>query len=333
MTWLAWRQLRAKAALVYGLLAAAAAVLVVAGRPVTTDVAEGVDTLYSGGILAVYGLPAVVGVFWGAPLVARELASGTFRLAWSQSVTRTRWLATKLAFTGAAAVVAAGLLSLAVTWWSWPLDAASRPATIAVAREMVQGETYAARMTPLVFGARGIVPIGYAAFAFALGVAAGILLRRTVLAMAVTLAVYAAVLFTVTFVARPHLLPPDRATVPVTAQTLARLGFDGAGEPEQLAVAGPPGSWVLGNETVDTAGRAAKVPPWALGCMPPPDLPSAGEACFDRLTALGYRQRLTYHPEGHFWAMQGIETAIFLALSALLAWLCLGILWRLRPPE
>lgn len=39
---------------------------------------------------ALYLFPAVIGMFWSAPLIARELEAGTFRLAWNQSVTRTR---------------------------------------------------------------------------------------------------------------------------------------------------------------------------------------------------------------------------------------------------
>src|SRR4051794_10309307 len=68
------------------------------------------------------GVPAVIGAFWGAPLVARELESGTHRLAWTQSVPRVRWLATKLAIAGAAAAVATGVFSLLFTWWSLPFD-------------------------------------------------------------------------------------------------------------------------------------------------------------------------------------------------------------------
>lgn len=48
-------------------------------------------------IFVAIGAPVLVGVFWGAPLVAHELETGTFRLAWTQSISRTRWLATKLA--------------------------------------------------------------------------------------------------------------------------------------------------------------------------------------------------------------------------------------------
>ena len=45
-------------------------------------------------------LPAVLGMFWGAPLVARELESGTFRLAWTQGRSRHTWFAAKLAVIG-----------------------------------------------------------------------------------------------------------------------------------------------------------------------------------------------------------------------------------------
>ena len=131
-------------------------------------------------------MPALIGVFWGAPLVARELETGTYRLAWNQSVTRTRWLAVKLGLIGLAAMAAAGLLSLMVTWWSSPIDQA-------LAARGPQRAQRRNRFAPLLFGARGIVPIGYAAFAFALGVTVGVLIRRTLPAMATTLAVFVAV--------------------------------------------------------------------------------------------------------------------------------------------
>ena len=70
-------------------------------------------------------MPGIIGIFWGAPLVARELEAGTFRLAWTQSVTRTRWLAVKLGVVGLASMAVAGLLSLMVTWWASPLDRAN----------------------------------------------------------------------------------------------------------------------------------------------------------------------------------------------------------------
>lgn len=42
------------------------------------------------GLLVVLAVPAVIGMFWGAPLISRELETGTHYLAWNQGVTRTR---------------------------------------------------------------------------------------------------------------------------------------------------------------------------------------------------------------------------------------------------
>ena len=71
---------------------------------------------------AMLAVPALIGVFWGAPLVARELETGTYRLAWTQSVTRTRWLAVKVALVGIASIAVAGLFSLMITWWFSPIE-------------------------------------------------------------------------------------------------------------------------------------------------------------------------------------------------------------------
>jgi hypothetical protein len=70
-------------------------------------------------------VPAIIGTFWAAPLLTREFEAGTFQLAWTQSVTRTRWLAAKLGVGALAAMATAGLFSLLLTWWSGPIDTAS----------------------------------------------------------------------------------------------------------------------------------------------------------------------------------------------------------------
>src|SRR5207237_7050931 len=63
-------------------------------------------------------VPLFVGLFWGAPLVSREIEHGTHRLVWTQSVTRRRWIGTKLALIGGAAFVGAAAFAALVTWWS-----------------------------------------------------------------------------------------------------------------------------------------------------------------------------------------------------------------------
>ena len=71
------------------------------------------------------------------------------------------------------------------------------------------------RLGPVLFATRGVAPLGYAAFAFALGVTAGMLTRRTVSAMAATLAVFAALQFAWAEWIRAHLIPPVRTIVPL----------------------------------------------------------------------------------------------------------------------
>jgi len=187
MTWLTWRQFRTQSWITIGGLAAVGVVLVITGRSIAEayasanvagcgeDCAEAFGDFLRRAMTSTpqavydltrglaYVLPALIGIFWGAPLIARELETGTHRLVWNQSITRTRWLATKLGIIGAATVATTGLLSLAITTWAKGIDVAA-------------GD----RITPLVYGARGIVPIGYAIFAFMLGVTCGMLIRRTV---------------------------------------------------------------------------------------------------------------------------------------------------------
>ena len=196
----AWLRFRTQALVAFGVLAVLAVVLVVTGIRLAHaydaavaacklhgDCASALSLFPSNGYLTasnelhplVIAIPCVLGMFWGAPLAAREFETGTFRLAWTQGSTRIRWLAVKLAVVGAASVAVAGLLSLMVTWWSSPIAAAQM----------------GVRLDPGIFAEGGIAPVGYAAFAFAFGVTAGLLSRRTLPAMAVTLGIFVAVWF------------------------------------------------------------------------------------------------------------------------------------------
>ncbi|MFI9815147.1 ABC-2 transporter permease [Saccharothrix variisporea] len=318
MTWLVWRQFRVPALSVSAGVLVVAAVLAVTGPDLVgrTNFSD-VETLYTGTLLAVYVLPAVIGVFWGAPMVTRELETGTHSLVWNQSVTRTRWLATKFAVGVPAAMAAAGLLSLAVTWWAAPMDAAAD-----------LDDDRLARIVPEVFAGRGVAPVGYAAFALLLGVAIGMVVRRTVPAMALTLVLFAAVQVLVPLLVRPHLLPPTEESVVITAENVRQVGGDEHGVIDFMTVAPPDGAWVLTNETVDASGKAVRPLPGSVqDCVPKPGsgaFPERGSitSCMARLTDLGYRQHLVYQPGSRFWPLQWLELALFLALSALLGWFC-----------
>jgi ABC-type transport system involved in multi-copper enzyme maturation permease subunit len=323
MTWFTWRQFRAQAMITAAGLAVLGVLLLITVPTLTdmyadvaacqSDCANVIEsflsqlrrsttgTLYYAAIAATYALPALIGVFWGAPLIARELEAGTHRLAWNQSVTRTRWLATKLIVVGGATALAAGLLSLAVTAWAQDIDSAA-----------------ADRITPLVYGARGIVPIGYALFAFALGLTAGMLIRRTVAAMAATLAGYVTAAAAMPLWLRAHLTSPIHETKALDIDNLAGLMISGeAGGGGEMQVFGrdAANAWTVSNETITTTGEVFDGPadPSVCGRDAPPS------ACEDWLGGLGLRQDITYHPDSHFWTLQLIETGIFLALAALLA--------------
>ncbi|GAB4003348.1 hypothetical protein GCM10029992_44650 [Glycomyces albus] len=126
MIWLTWRQMRAQTLWTAGLLAAIAAYLLYIAydlresyRVNVTECTTGcagaarvVADQFGGSImlieLLILAAPALIGAFWGAPLITRELESGTHRLVWNQSVTRTRWLTAKLALVGGLSVAFTG---------------------------------------------------------------------------------------------------------------------------------------------------------------------------------------------------------------------------------
>jgi hypothetical protein len=280
-------------------------------------------TLYAIAWVSVAALPAIIGVFWGAPLIARELETGTHRLAWTQSVTRTRWLATKLGLGVLASVVVVGLLTLAATWWCAPIDAALNSG------RSFGGILKVSRMEPPMFIARGIAPIGYTAFAFVLGATAGLLLRRTIPAMAVTLAVFVAVQIAMPTVVRSQ-LAPKQLTTTITRQNLRGLIINDPGAPvtDVRVDIDKPGAWITADSPVAPDGRLVdSLPGWVSDCAPAPGEQSAEHACFARLAKAGYRQRVGYQPRNRYWTLQAIELVIFLVLAAVLSGICF---WRIR---
>ncbi len=340
----AWTRFRTQALVGAGLLAIAGAVLLVTGIQLNHAYYAAVAVcqqqgncarmftytfpsqgyLTAGNSLWAAGLavPGLIGMFWGAPLAAREFETGTFRLAWTQGVTRVRWLAAKLAIAGAAAIAAGELFALMVQWWASPIHKAN-PA-----------------YTPFIPGSyhSGIAPAGYAAFAFALGVTAGLLIRRTLPAMAVTLAIYTAVIIAFPAWVRPHLIPPAQATSTLSPASIANMpgvgAFHGHLSLAPGPAAAPPGAWVISSSQLTTPdGRAYSSEP-AGPCSPPPATagppvpPATDQACTAYIESLHLRQTVTYQPASRYWAFQWIETAIYLALALALAGFSF---WWIRP--
>jgi hypothetical protein len=272
--------------------------------------------LYLLGVMLILLTPAVIGLFWGAPLIARELETGTSALAWTQSITRTRWLALKLTVGGLAAMAVTEGLSLMQAWWAAPIGRA-------VGHGGGGTNLAMGRFSTLVFATHGITPLGYTAFAFTLGVTAGALIRRTVPAMAVTLAIFAAVQIAMPLWIRPNLFPADRTVIPVTSLdniSLQQGGFNGSSfNLGALDLPGQPGAWLLSSGAVNAAGQATSTTPAA--CTGP-SMGNAGPAFMDCLASHGIREAISYQPASRYWAFQWTETAIYLALSLALAGYC-----------
>jgi hypothetical protein len=328
MIWFTWRQFRTQTWITVGGLAVVAVLLVITARSIAdaydaanvagcgnncTNAIETFlrnarngtsGTVYDLATYSMYLVPALIGIFWGAPLIARELETGTHRLAWNQTVTRTRWLATKLVIIGGASVATVGLLSWAITSWAHHIDNAT-------------GE----RIKPMIYDARGVVPIGYALFAFILGVTAGMLIRRTLPAMAATLGVYIAAVVAMPLWLREHLTPAVHATPAFDTAKLTGIGLIRNGTLRVDAEA-PANAWVLSNHVVTSTGSQV------ITANPQYCSPSKSpEACQQWLGTLGLRQDLTYHPGSHFWSLQWAEAGIFLGLAVLLAGFCF---WWIR---
>jgi hypothetical protein len=237
-------------------------------------------------------VPLLTGMFWGGPLIARELEQGTHRLAWTQSVGRVRWLITKLGvyLLGATAVAAA--LTWLMTWWFTPMGG-------------IQDDF--GRLEPEVFDFRGVVPIAYTLFAFALGAAAGAIFKRTVPAMVLTLVAYLPIKLGVQAL-RGHFLAPLQLT----------YAF-GTNSPR-----GNSGDWILSSEVVNRDGQIMG----SLGVADPCNALASraqAEAC---AVEHGYRFLVTYQPLSRFWPLQLIESGIFLGLAV--AVLGLAVWWILR---
>jgi hypothetical protein len=336
VTWLTWRQFRAQAATAAVALAAFAILLAVTGPHLAGMYASsgikgchagscyGLVTSFFGllggtytvvytlGLAAVVLAPAAIGIFWGAPLVAREFETGTFRLAWTQTVTRLGWLASKLAIPGLTAMAVAEGLSLMYGWWAAPIGQAARVGTAA----------FPLGMSPFslpAFDAHGLTPLGYAAFAFALGVTAGVLIRRQIAAMAVTLAVFAVVQVAMPLWVRPHLFPPAHSSVSLSGN-FSGLQSVSPGGSFTLAldhVPSEPGAWIYSSQAVDAAGHPVRVMP--ASCLHQSDsLPC--------LASHGFRVEVTYLPTSRYWALQWTETGIYLVVALALAGYCC---WRL----
>jgi hypothetical protein len=303
MGWVTWRQHRAALAGACGALGVMIGYMLVTGLQMRSALSSlGLDTCHppttawcatavglfnndydiwrNDGLVVMQAVPLFVGVFTGAPLLARELETGTFRFAWTQGTPRTRWVIAKLALVAVVVTAAAGATSLMLYWWVAPFAA--------------RGWSL---MAPNVFQLTGVAFPAWTLAAFALGAFAGMAIRRTVPALAAAMAVWAGLAIATATSLRWRyqaaiVVTRARPSAPqAPARAWTQLQWFGPG--------GQPVSTGAVRHLLDT-GAGQHVNPVSL------------------LLRHGYRLSVSYQPEGRFWHFQLIEGGWLLALSLLL---------------
>lgn len=328
----AWMQSRGQTLIAYALLAAVAIASIITGVQLAHVYSSTVAHCQSGCDLAIQqylsrdnfmdqtldilsrAVPALVGIFWGAPLLAREYETGTFRVAWTQTISKRRWLLTRIGLGAIATLVLAGLFSLTITWWYH-------------SRDKVGSNAYD------VFDRRDVAPVAYALFAFAAGVMFGALIRRTIPAMVATLALFVVTRIAVSIWVRPHLLAAKHAVVSLARGGTANLGIElsNGGTPHLIAGGGgPAGSWTQSSYFVAASGQRVTgsqmtaflqqhcasllttAPPVNGTTQAPPNDP--GSLCLNQASRT-FKLAINYQPADRYWTFQWSEATIFIALT------------------
>jgi hypothetical protein len=212
MAWVTWRQHRPTLISVPAVLAALAVFLLIAGLKIHHDYAlltachpagspacqnlnsdfSSTDWTMANTILILLNLaPALIGAFAGAPVLARELETGTYRYAWTQAFGRERWTIAKLVLIAVTVTAAAGAFSQVFAWFFQPFLRQEDMTVLAAT----------------LFDTRGVAFAAWTLAAFAIGALLGMLVRRIVPAMAITLGLYTGLALLTWLFLRRHYLP------------------------------------------------------------------------------------------------------------------------------
>jgi len=304
MAWVTWRQHRAALGSVAAFLGAFAVYLWLTGLQMHH--AEAVYCHPAGSVgcavnftgrygetaiivsITLQAVPALIGAFAGAPVLARELETGTFRYAWTQGIGRLRWTAGKLVPLAVAVTAVAGAFTVLIAWYNQPWVAAG----------------YVIPFSARVFDLLGVAFAAWTLAAFAIGVLAGMLIRRAVPAIAASLAAYAGLAFATALWLREHYITPlvtHNPNLPGSAWIISHWYTGRNGKPlsqaaiSQILQADHPAGHKIGPNTGQTFVNAVGY-----------------------LTQHGYTFWISYQPGIRFWPFQWIEGGWLLALSVLL---------------
>jgi hypothetical protein len=341
LAWMTWRQQRAVLAGLAALLGAAAVILAVtglrvhnagaalaragcpqAGALITSRCGRLQDALYHAGFplsgnvplvtIGLWAVPVLIGMFAGAPLIARELESGTYRFAWTQAAGRARWVTGRLMLLAAVLTAAAAAFGALAGWWLSQTD--------------TDPLTAGSPWQPGQFGLTWVTFAGWTLLAFATGSFLGALIARTVAAMAATAAAVVG-LAAVAFWKVTGLLT---GLAPVSMRTSLTVPAAFAPEPSEAAFLPggwvarmPAGSWPLRTWFTDAHGHLVSIESHQL--YPLWDRKLQGEIAW--LARHQLTLWISYQPAGRFWWFQAAAAGIAVLAAVLLG---AATLWLTR---
>ncbi len=317
MAWVTWRQHRTALCGVAALSVAIAVCFWVAGvqlhhayavvmacHPASSFACSNLISTFDGmyGSLAkgliLQVVPALIGAFIGAPLLAREMESGTFRFAWTQGFGRSRWTLAKVVTLGVVVTAAAGALSVLFSWYYQPYFPAGNQASY-TGNSIATSSPFA----PGLFDVRGVSFAAWTLAAFAIGILAGVLIRRVVPAVVATLVAYAGLAFVTGGFLRQHYLAPlvtSKLNIPASAWVITQQWLTKSGRPVSTSVLGRVLQEGAPSQIAGKGGVPQSLSAWQY------------------LVQHGYTELTTYQPASRFWPFQWIEGGGLLALSVLL---------------
>jgi hypothetical protein len=260
--------------------------------------------------ITLFAIPVLTGMFVGAPLLAREIESGTFRFAWTQGTGRARWILGKLVLLGGASTVATCVLGLLADWYAGPFQAVG----------------LASRWQGGLFNVTDVMLPAWTLLSLAAGMFAGLLIGRVVAAMAAT-GVFIGGLMLLDFMK----LQNSFLSVAVSVTQTAPSG-NGLGALNTFAtnggIPGPPGSWLVSGWYTGSDGHylSSNAVTSLLNDM------DSGTGGVAKNPALWLAQHhaaywVSYQPASRFWAFQGVSAVVLLGIAALFT---AGILWLAR---
>ena len=240
-------------------------------------------------------VPALIGAFVGAPVLAREMETGSYRYAWTQGFGRWRWTLAKLAGLAVAVTAAAGAISVLFSWYYQPYFGADNQA---------RSLSELTSLAPSLFDLRGVAFGAWTLAAFAIGALAGMLIRKVVPAIVVTLVAYAGLAIATGAWLRAHYFAPivtRSLNVPSSVWIVSQNWTKGGQTVSQTVL-----YQVLQGAPAQVAGKEGGGP--NLHAL----------VAWQYLVQRGYIQVTSYQPATRFWAFQWMEAGWLLGLSVLL---------------